>query len=358
MSYISRLLRPGETRATLKDADGWLYDWLVGGGPSAAGETVGVNTAQAVASYWAAKRNIAEDIGKVPFPLYRRLTDGGKERATENSTYEIIHDFPNDEISSMGWRELLVSHAIDYGNAYNRIVRNRSNGKPLGVVPLDPSKMIVTRLEDGALDYAYTEDNAETVHYDKDEIFHVRGLGFDGIVGYSIVTLAKETLGTIIAATKADGAIFGNGSMPGGILSYPQTLKPEAAKRLRESWEAVYGGAKNKGKTALLEDGVTFTPTQMTNKDAQHIELELFMLRVMARWLRIPPHKVQDLEFATFSNITEQAIEYVGDTLQPWFTRILNSVAVSRNSQIGSQPSPGAHSIRRSAGASRRTSSR
>ena len=325
MSLLMRLMAPPEKRATFRDTEGWFADWARGGGPTSAGETVGVGTAQTVAAYFAAKRNIAEDIGKVPFKLYRRLPNGGKEPATNNSTYTLIHDAPNDEMSSMAWQETSVAHAIDYGNGYSRINRHSATGIVESLSIIAPERVVVKRDQNDVLFYEVRRPDNRTENISKENMFHLHGLGFDGVVGWSIVKLARETLGTILAATKADGAGFGNSSMPGGIIEIPPMSK-EAKVNFLKSWEALHRGAANTGKTTLLEDGAKFNATQINNRNAQHIEIQLFLVEVMARWLRIPPHKIQHLKHATFTNITEQAIEYVGDTLLPWFKRMEDEV--------------------------------
>jgi HK97 family phage portal protein len=325
MKFWKRLF---ERRASIKNPPDWLYTALTGGDRTVAGVTVGPDTALTLSSYYAAIRNISEDVGKLPLILYKHLDPRGKQRMSGHPLYRLLHDAPNGEMSSMAFRETLTLHAIGWGNGYAEIVRDKSK-RAVALWPMDPARVSVERDNRKQIRYIVRPGPGETEEttFDPMDVFHLHGLGFDGITGYSVAHLARECIGAALAAEKSGATLFGNGSRPGGVLQLAHGLSPEAKAELRRSWEAAHGGVDRANKTAILEDGITFQPIAVPNKDAQWIEARQFHVAELSRWLRIPPHKIGDLTRATFSNIEQQSIEYVVDCLQPWLVRWEQEIA-------------------------------
>ena len=172
----------------------------------------------------------------------------------------------------------------------------------------------------GQLTYTYTTGEGRMVRLDPAEVLHIPGLGFDGVVGYSPIALEKSAVGLSIAAEEYGSKFFGNGAMPSGVLTHPNTVKDP--KRLRESWNAAYGGSANSGKVAILEESMTFTPISIPNDAAQFLETRKFQVTEICRIFRVPPHMIGDLERATFSNIESQNISFAVHTIRPWLVRI------------------------------------
>jgi HK97 family phage portal protein len=318
--WLARILAQ-ERRATFKDADGWFHDWMIGGSKTVSGEAIGPKTALKVIAYFAAMRAIAEDIASVPLILYRRSEGSGRERAVEHPTHKLLHDAPNPEMSAMSFRETLTQHAINKGNGYAEI--ERLGNRPAALWPMDPDRVTVKRDEDGRIAYEIRQPiTGGTRTLQMDQVFHLHGLGYDGLVGYSLAKVAAEDLGAALAAVKGSAANFGSGSRPGGVLNAgPKKMEAIALERLRQQWEAMYSGAENKGKTAILEEGWSFTPITSTNKDAQYLELQMYLVEVMARLLRVPPSKIGHNVHGRYSNTEQQAIDYVGDAIRPWAVR-------------------------------------
>ena len=316
---VESLAKALSRRSNLRNPADWLVDSLVGP-RTVSGMRAGPAEAMTLPSYYAGLRNISEDVGKLPLKLYERRADGGKREAFDESLWVTLHDQPNSEMSSMTLRETLTQHAIGWGDGFAEIVRF---GRDVDLWPLDPTRVRIERdRATGALRYVLpaTHNERERI-FRSHEIFHLHGLGFNGIGGYSIARLAREGIGVALALRASGAALFGNNSRPGGVLQTPQKLDDAARRNMRKSWERVHGGAEAFHKTAILEQGVTFTPIAMTNKDAMWIEAGHFSVEEFARWLRIPPHKIQHLLRSTFSNIVAQNIEYVTDTLMPWLIR-------------------------------------
>ena len=178
----------------------------------------------------------------------------------------------------------------------------------------------VDRDSRGKLTYTYTTSEGRMVRLDPTDVLHIPGLGFDGVMGYSPIALEKSAVGLSIAAEEYGSKFFGNGAMPSGVLTHPNTIKDP--KRLRESWNAAYGGSANSGKVAILEESMTFTPISIPNDAAQFLETRKFQVTEICRIFRVPPHMIGDLERATFSNIESQNISFAVHTIRPWLVRI------------------------------------
>jgi HK97 family phage portal protein len=310
MGIISRMRSP-RPQAFVEN---WLSDRVVdffNGGPTASGVRIGSDSAMRVSTFFACTNVLSQDVGKLPLILYRRLPDGGRERAIKHPLYQVLHGRPNQFQTSYRWRQTGQTHLILRGNTYARITRYRDQVREL--LPIHPDRMTVKLDEEYRLRYRVDGNPV-----DAKDILHVRGLSLDGYTGVSVPHWARESLG-LAAATEQHGArLFGNGALFRGLLKHPGKLKDEVvAKRMRESFDAM-GQGDNQHRTALLEDGVTYEKVSMTPEDSQFLETREFQGYELCRWFRMPPHKVGLMKQATFSNIEHQALEYVTDTLLSW----------------------------------------
>lgn len=286
-------------------------------GRSNAGVYVNERSSMQLTTVYACVRVIAETIGSLPLHVCRR-TGGGKERAQDHPLYFILHDEPNSEMTSMTFRETLVTHLLLWGNAYAQILRDGA-GRVIGLYPLLPDRMTVDRDKSGNLVYTYRRDGEQFL-LRRDEVMHIPGLGFDGIIGYSPIAVARNAVGLAVAAEQYGSRFFSNGATPSGVLTHPGTIKD--ANRLKESWNAAYGGSENAGKLAVLEEGMEFKPISIPNNEAQFLESRKFQVSEICRIFRVPPHMVADMDRATFSNIESQNISFGVHTIRPWLVRI------------------------------------
>jgi HK97 family phage portal protein len=310
---LSRLLKP---RASPKNRlYGSTYSFFFGG--TASGKTVNERTAMQTTAVYACVRILAETIASLPLNVYRS-TDNGKEKATDHQLYYLLHDEPNPEMTSFVFRETLMSHLLLWGNAYAQIIRD-GRGKVLALYPLLPDRMTVDRTTDGRLYYEYRKDTGYVILRPED-ILHIPGLGFDGLVGYSPIAMAKNAIGMAIATEEYGGKFFANGASPGGVLEHPGVVKDPA--RIRESWNAVYQGSGNAHRVAVLEEGMKFQPIGIPPEQAQFLETRKFQTEEICRIFRVPPHLVANLDKATFSNIEHQSISFVVHTIRPWLVRL------------------------------------
>jgi HK97 family phage portal protein len=303
---------------------GSAFSFLFGG--TTAGKTVNERTAMQATAVYACVRILSEAIAGLPLRVYRYRTDGGKEKAVEHRLYYLIHNEPNPEMTSFVFRETLMSHLLLWGNAYAQIIRD-GRGQVLALYPLLPNKMDVSRSASGELTYTYRRDAEEsrinpdsgTVVLRRDEVLHIPGLGFDGLIGYSPIGIAKNAIGLAMATEEYGASFFSNGANPGGVLEHPGVVKDP--KRVRESWNAVYQGSGNAHRIAVLEEGMKFQSIGIPPEQAQFLETRKFQLNEIARIFRVPPHMVGDLERSSFSNIEQQSLEFVKYTLNPWVMR-------------------------------------
>ena len=299
-------------------------------GSSSAGKAVTERSAMQMTAVYACVRILSEAIAGLPLHLYRYKDDGGKEKALDHPLYLLLHDEPNPEMSSFVFRETLMTHLLLWGNAYAQIIRN-GKGEVVALYPLMPNRMTVDRDENGQLYYSYQMANSDaptmpggTVVLKPSDVLHVPGLGFDGLVGYSPIAMAKNAIGLAIATEEYGSKFFANGATPSGILEYPGTVKDP--DKVRESWSKGFSGSSNAHKVAVLEEGMKYTPISISPEQAQFLETRKFQINEIARIFRVPPHMVGDLEKSSFSNIEQQSLEFVKYTLDPWVVRWEQSI--------------------------------
>ncbi|MBO4914242.1 MAG: phage portal protein [Oscillospiraceae bacterium] len=326
MSIFSSLFRSRDKPVNRTAGSG--YSFFLGG--TTAGKTVTERSAMQMTAVYSCVRILAEAIAGLPLHLYRYTGDGGKEKAIDHPLYLLLHDEPNPEMSSFVFRETLMTHLLLWGNAYAQIIRN-GKGEVVALYPLMPNKMSVDRDEHGQLYYTYQRSTDEaptmegtTVILRPPDVLHIPGLGFDGLVGYSPIAMAKNAIGLAIATEEYGAKFFANGAAPSGVLEHPGTIKDPA--RVREAWQSQFGGSANSGKVAVLEEGMKYTPISISPEQAQFLETRKFQINEIARIFRVPPHMVGDLEKSSFSNIEQQSLEFVKYTLDPWVVRWEQSI--------------------------------
>ena len=294
-------------------------------GQSTAGKAVNERTAMQMTAVYACVRILAESIASLPLHLYEKGPNGDRIKAEDHPLYALLHDEPNPEMTSFIFREVMVTHLLLWGNCYAQILRN-GRGEVIGLYPLMPNKMSVERDERGQLFYRYQRLNGEPPTMEStdvillpEDVLHIPGLGYDGLVGMSPIAACRNAVGMGLAADEYGSRSSSNGATPAGVLETPTLIKD--VSKLRDSWEKAYGGTGNAGRVAILEEGVTFKPISMSPQDSQLLETRQYQLTEIARIFRIPPHMLQDLSRATFSNIEEQSLEFVKYTLNPWIIR-------------------------------------
>ncbi len=300
------------------------YSFLFGSTTS--GKPVNERTAMQTTAVYACVRILAEAIASLPLHVYEYQDDGGKKLVHDHPLYYLLHDEPNPEMTSFVFRETLMSHLLIWGNAYAQIIRDGA-GRVLGLYPLLPDKMEVQRDDRGNIFYVYSRNSDENPMFKEygniklkaEDVLHIPGLGFDGLIGYSPIAMAKNAVGMTLACEEYGASFFANGANPGGVLEHPGVLKDPS--KVRESWNSVYRGVNNAHKIAVLEEGMKYQQIGIPPEEAQFLETRKFQINEIARLYRIPPHMVGDLDKSSFSNIEQQSLEFVKYTLDPWVIR-------------------------------------
>lgn len=300
------------------------YSFLFG--RTTSGKPVNERTAMQTTAVYACVRILAEAVASLPLHVYEYQDDGGKKLVHDHPLYYLLHDEPNPEMTSFVFRETLMSHLLIWGNAYAQIIRNGA-GRVLGLYPLLPDKMEVQRDDKGNIYYVYSRNSDENPTFKEygniklkaEDVLHIPGLGFDGLIGYSPIAMAKNAVGMTLACEEYGASFFANGANPGGVLEHPGVLKDPS--KVRESWNSVYRGVSNAHKIAVLEEGMKYQQIGIPPEEAQFLETRKFQINEIARLYRIPPHMVGDLDKSSFSNIEQQSLEFVKYTLDPWVIR-------------------------------------
>lgn len=329
MGILKGLFRTRD--APTNRTSGSAYSFFMGN--STSGKRVNERSAMQMTAVYSCVRILSEAVASLPLHFYKYDENGSKVKATEHPLYILLHDEPNPEMTSFVFRETLMTHLLLWGNAYAQIIRN-GKGEIIALYPLMPDRMKVDRDEHGYLYYEYqvSSDDAPTnkgatVKLAPDEIMHIPGLGFDGLVGYSPIAMAKNAIGLAIAAEEYGSKFYANGAAPSGVLEHPGTLKDPS--KVRDSWSQTFGGSANSHKVAVLEEGMKYTPISISPNEAQFLETRKFQIDEIARIFRVPPHMVGDLEKSSFSNIEQQSLEFVKYTLDPWVSRWEQNMARS-----------------------------
>lgn len=300
------------------------YSFLFG--RTTSGKPVNERTAMQTTAVYACVRILAEAVASLPLHVYEYQDDGGKKLVHDHPLYYLLHDEPNPEMTSFVFRETLMSHLLIWGNAYAQIIRDGA-GRVLGLYPLLPDKMDVQRDDRGNIYYVYSRNSDENpmfkeygdIRLKAEDVLHIPGLGFDGLIGYSPIAMAKNAVGMTLACEEYGASFFANGANPGGVLEHPGVLKDPS--KVRESWNSVYRGVNNAHKIAVLEEGMKYQQIGIPPEEAQFLETRKFQINEIARLYRIAPHMVGDLDKSSFSNIEQQSLEFVKYTLDPWVIR-------------------------------------
>jgi HK97 family phage portal protein len=293
----------------------WFSDL---GARTAGGVAVTPNSALALSAVFACVRVLAQSFAVMPFTLFQPKEGGGRTRNTGHWLYRLMAKRPNGFQTPYEWRLMLQGHLALRGNAFCQITAN-GRGEITELLPLSPDRMTVEMLTNGSYRYRYTDQFGRQIYYARNEIWHLRGLSSDGVLGLSPIEVSRESIGEGLAMQAYSSRFFANDAKPGGgYIEYPGKFANKEMKlAFREAWQDMQGG-KNRGKVAVLESGMKFHELGLNNADSQFIESRSAKTADIARIFNVPPHKIGDLSKATFSNIEQQSIEFWTDTMLPY----------------------------------------
>ena len=327
LSRIGGILTPNFRASTRPRPDQWDDYWYTRlENPTAAGVSVNESSCLKFSPVFAAVRKISETIASLPLITYREGKKG-KKRDLKYHLYPILHHSPNPEQTRIQMWEALMAHLLLWGNCYCHIQQDLM-GRPIALWPLDPSRMTIKRPDpNGLLVYQYQMTNSgETANFPPWEILHIAGLGFNGTIGYSIISLAREGIATGLAYEEYTARFFSNNATPSGFLEIPGVVDEQTKKTIRQDWYGTHGGLTKSQLIGIIGQGMKFNPVSVQAKDAQFLESRKFTVTEVCRWFNIAPHMIFDLERSTNNNIEQQSLEAVIYTFRPWCVRIEQAI--------------------------------
>jgi HK97 family phage portal protein len=326
MGLIARIdQRRIRNDSSYTDPEPWFKSWLVGD-RTAAGTRVNERNALQVSDVYKCVRVISETVACLPKKVFERVTlvgRPGKQPAPTHPLYRLIHDAPNPYMTAFTYFEMGMAYLLTWGNFYSYIERGSRTGRPRGLWPLQPDRVRIETLN-GTLWYYVADYEGRESRFYSDEILHIHGLGYDGIRGYSPVRLMMESLGWAKATEQYSARFFGNSARPSGLLLADAgvAIKKEDEDALKASFKEFHEGVDNAHRLMLIKGGVKFERLTMPADEAQFLETKKFQRSDAAGMFRLQPHKIGDLDKATFSNIEHLGIEFATDTITPWAERI------------------------------------
>lgn len=292
--------------------------WNLAGSQSLSGEVVNESTALTYSAVWCAVNLYAGSISTLPLQLLRK--EKNKTISAKNyQIYKVLHDEFNQYMTAENGRAVMMAHLLTWGNFYAEKVYN-GFGEIVELWPITPNRVRV-EIQNGQLIYKIIVDNVEYI-FTREKILHIPGLGFDGFQGYSVIALARKSLGLGMALDTFASLYFGNGTHPGAIVKHPGQLSAIGHSNLKQSLSEIYSGLGQSHKLMLLEEGMSIEKIGIPPEDSQFLESRQFQIPEVARWFNLPPHKLKDLSRSSFSNIESEQISFVTDSILPWLIRL------------------------------------
>ncbi|MBF8706116.1 phage portal protein [Pseudomonas putida] len=323
---MARDKKPGRVKTALLD---WLgvpiglntgafwQEWF---GSSASGKHVTVDKALQLSTVWACVRLLSESVSTLPLRFYRRLPDGSREQAKDHPLYRLLCRVPNAEMTPQRFMLLVVASLCLRGNAF--VEKKMVGQRVVALVPLLPQCVTVKRLDNGRLQYKYTENGTEREISEKN-LMHIRAFGLDGVCGMLPITTGREILGSAMSAEEAAAKVFAQGMQASGILSSDNDLKPAQREQLRASLTA-FMGSNNAGKIMVAEAGLKYQGITMNPEAAQMLESRSFNVEEICRWFRVPPFMVghMDKQSSWASSVEAQNLHFLTNSLRPLLVNI------------------------------------
>lgn len=295
--------------------------------PTSSGINVNINTAMRHSIVYACVKVLSESISSLPLVLYKEDENGKREKAKKHPLYKLLRSLPNQEVTTMQWRETMTANLCLRGNHFSQIIRNNI-GDIVSIWGLDSSRITAKRLQSTGeivfiYDYGYSEKEREVKQrvFTFKEILNIAGLSFDGICGISPIGYQRESLALSMAMQEYGSKYFKNGASSSGVFSVEGELSDASFDRLKKSVQESYSEL-NAHKPMLLEGGAKFNPITMSNTDSQFLEGRRFSKEDIAMIFRVPLHMLNDLSKANYNSIEQLSLGFVTYTLAPWIVKI------------------------------------
>ena len=297
--------------------------------PTLSGIDVTPEDSLAISAYYCAVKAISEDIAKLPVKMFKRVMIDQKEFIHNDKLLTVLNSRFNDELDAMTGKQTLIQWMLMFGNAYAEISYNKAGDLHLYLIHptnVRPQRNLQTKKIEYVVNCTAEVDRlsgkTKVKTFQSDQILHLKGAVGNGVVGYSVAEIAAQSLGISIAAENFTGSFFGNNLNVGAILETPGKLSPDIKEELRNEWKEQFRGSQSKEALAILPQNFKYQKIQMNSNDAELLKTRQFQILEVARWFRIPPHKIMEMMGAKFNNVEQQNIEYVTDCLGSWITRL------------------------------------
>ncbi len=295
----------------------------IGGGavpaaPVLSGTFITPETALGLAAVFCSVNVISRDIAVMPWHVYRRLPGGGREIDFSHPVEDLISTQPNNEMDAFRYKQTEMSHVLTRGNGFSEIVRDPRNGSPVALEILHPSKTLIKRTDGGSLYYEL--DNKKKLA--PENVLHLAGMGFNGVMGYSPITLMRQTIGLSMGSEQYGAAFFGNSARTSGWIKLAKRLDERAINNLRKTFNQIHQGSQSAHQVGILEEGMDFVNSQFSPEDSQFLQTREFQVKDIARIFSIPPHKIGDYSESHLANVEEANLDYVAMTLLGWVLMI------------------------------------
>lgn len=312
-------------RADVGDRSAWGDFWFQPVSALGGGARVTPDSAMTVSAVFACVRVLSESFAVLPFRLYRPRVGGGRQLVKDHWLYRLLAKQPNRWQTPFEFREMLQSHVAFRGNAFCEIVDDGKGGIS-ELLPLHPDRMTLDLVGDWGFRYIYTDRKGTRRPLRADQVWHIRGLGGDGFVGYNPIELARENFGEAMQFQGYSSRFYANNATPPMWIKMPGKFADKTARQeFREQMQKAQTGA-NRGKTMVLDQGMELHALNVNQKDMQFLEARKFKVAEIARIFRVPPHMIADLERSTNNNIEHQGIEFWSGTMQPYCERWESSI--------------------------------
>lgn len=305
--------------ARLAAFEAWM-DTSFGFRMASAGVKVDEESVVQLVAAFACIRLLSETLGSLPFIVYERKAAGGRDRVRNHPLYPLLHDLPNPEMTAMDFRSCMMVNCLIWGNAYAEKVVDGA-GDLVGLYPIVSPRVEMKRATSGQLEYLVSLPDGKKTTLPADRIFKISFLSPNGLSGYRPLMLMQEAFGSAIATNQFSAKFFKNGAAASGTVEYPDSLSETAYERFKKDFEEKYGGIGNAHRLIFLEEGMKFTRLSTPPNEAQMLETRKFHVEEAARFFNVPPHMIQDLSRATFSNIEHQSISFAQYSIRPWAVR-------------------------------------
>ncbi|MEC1437415.1 phage portal protein [Bacillus sonorensis] len=299
----------------------WVFD-MFGGAKTASGKAVSESTALKHPDVFSCVNVLSDDVAKLSVHTFRQLK-GNIVSGMDHPIANLLYEQPNRYMTPFVWKKLMMIHVLTWGNGYS-FIKTDENGLIKELVPLNPANTQPYLDPNTGILWYETIINQKPIELYSDEVLHFKGLTEDGINGLSPIRVVREHVGAQAAATEYNARLYKNDATPRGILKVPTILEPGAKEKVRGEWKRVNSGEN----IAVIDAGLDYQSISMPLQEAQFVESMKFNKAQIASIYKVPLHKLNELDRATFSNIEHQSIEYVKNTLQPWLVSFEQEIKI------------------------------